>query len=229
MRASYYDLYKIDKHWLVGYVKLHSLTQDIPPLRVKKPFGLRLEQPYLFARIMPINFSYHIVGPTLQLSKIESQHLQNTIEKEFEHQQKRYNHPSKAAFLKINAYHLYETVQQNRLVFHLTQELSKTVVFDPKIIAYNCKKQLDKIFDNTSDTPLRSWEVSPDSHYEPLLTTHHLYASTHRLTLYSFIQNQRDKIQDEIEREFAEYIDLPAQVNPISADEIYRTLRHLLT
>ncbi len=224
MRSSHYDFYAVDPPNFWGRATLTSLTDTFEPRRINVKRSLLQRKPtIIYARLLRLNFAFTIVGPSLILKTEDTDHTLSTFEATYLSQQKHYGRQfSKQAFLKMNAYQLYESIRQERLIAEIKRDLDPDPGFDPVLLHYPCK-----ILDEVNDKPILTLEVAPETHYEPLLTTHFAYRKKETITVISYIRKDREIFLNKLIKHFADIIVGEPQVIAITNDEVYRSLRHI--
>ncbi len=116
LKASHFDFYEVKGTPILGFAKLSSLTRtlsvvaftslDLPPQAGDVVFG----------RLIPIGFlpralSWRIVEPFDTISPKHQTSVLATFQSQYDAFCQKYPKTTKAAFLKIAAYHIYESIQ----------------------------------------------------------------------------------------------------------------------
>lgn len=235
MKASYYDLYEVQRSNVFGAVILKSLTSG-EKHAAWAGLGNRFKiGATVFVRLMPINFLLRFTDPWCEVLPEHKEGVLKELKGERAKFQSRFPQTSMQAFLKIAAYHVYESIVGRELRDALVEALPEDgeIGFAPRLYTY-------KFMHPAKAPPLSEWE-GEDSHLvdETLLTKKLVKLTGLHPNIGEVIVTRQGKIL-----EFLSFVDKPMtafietvdarvdklkhtkSVRELGLHELYRSLRH---
>ena len=244
LKASHFDIYRVERA-LLGFAALQSLTNP----SIQPAFVSFMEMPHvgdiIFARLIPIGLipralAFSVVEPWDTVDPKYIDDILATFRKQFEAFQAKFPDTTTRAFMKIAAYHVYESIQAKELIPHLNQKLKAVNDFlQARTVSYifTDRAKMPKLTDipgaklvkdGTEDIPnLATAPICEDKAIPETLREAIISREDRTLEVTLFMHDHGDKfIQETLEPCFKKAKTIEHR-HILDDNETYRALRHL--
>lgn len=143
MRASHYDLYRIERRSLLGRVEASSLLRDARVEYQAGPFGGARVGDWVLGRVVSLGRTRQMMDPWLKLSESHANAVKKVFEEELEACRERHAGLRAESLLKVAGYHLYEEVVARMLWDELEAQLPAGTALRPKMMTFTLAKRRD--------------------------------------------------------------------------------------
>ena len=241
LKASHFDFWTVESTPILGFARLSSMTRDMELVAYTSLDATPQRGDIIFGRLIPIGFlpramSWRIVEPFDTVSPKHQTKVLSTFQSQYDAFCQKFPNTSKAAFLKIAAYHIYESIQSLELTDIINGSLS---AFGERLYA--------RTFRFTFDDPAQMPDiatlpgalvVTDDKKLVTVpLTDNGLINETLRdaivshegatLEVTTFIQHASDKFMRDAFEPLLDGISVIRQDVELDDNSMYRALRHL--
>jgi len=241
LKASHFDFYEVKGVPFLGFARLSSLTRDLSVIAFTS-----LDMPpqagdIVFGRLIPIGFlpralSWRIVEPFDTISPKHQTSVLSTFQSQYDAFCQKFPKTSKAAFLKIAAYHVYESIQALELSEVINMSLSafgerleaqtfKAVFEDPSQIPDIT--QIPGAVVITDDKRLVTVTITQNEIVKENLRDALVSRDDTTLEVTTFLKNAGSKFINEVIEPMLGQSSVVRQTIEIDANMTYRSLRHL--
>ncbi len=239
LRASHYDLFRVINSPILGFAKLQSLTSDRVVTAYTSLDMTPQRDEIVFGRLMPIGFlpraiSWRIVEPFDTVSKKHENAVLSDFQSQYDAFCNKFPGTTKAAFLKIAAYHIYESIQARELCDLLNATL---VAFGERISARNFKMTFQNAQDVIDVKNIPNAKVITDQFVTVPLLDNKLVQDTLREAIVSvednvlevtvFVKHAADKFMSEVIEPMIGERSVVRQTVELDENATYRSLRHI--
>ena len=120
LRATHFDFFEVKSWPVLGFARLASLTSDLSVIAFTSLEMTPKRGDIIFGRLVPIGFlpramSWQVVEPFDTIEKKHQSAVLSTFQSQYDHFCQKFPGTTKAAFLKIAAYHIYESIESHEL------------------------------------------------------------------------------------------------------------------
>lgn len=241
MRATHFDLFEVKSTPILGFARLVSLTSDVSVVAFTSLSMAPKRGDIVFGRLVPIGFlprpmAWQVVEP---FDTIESQH-QTTVLATFQSQYdafcQKFPGTSKAAFLKIAAYHIYENIESHELCDVLNAQLvSFGERLSPRTFRFSFE-DASEVFDLTKlpkakcvtqDGMLVTVPVFDNTAVHETLREVIVSRDVNTVEITAFILHAADKWIVDVIEPLVEAKEVIRQTIELDDNTTYRSLRHI--
>lgn len=246
VKASHFDFYRVIKRWPFGFARLESLTSG----KLVTTFSA-FDDPTecgdcIFGRVLPVGFlpgpfAHSLIEPWDTVDADIFDDVMAIFDKQYSSFCTRFPECTKAAFLKIAAYHVYEMIQGHELVPILNKKLANIedqIYARTLTLHFKNQEDLPKLTDIEGATyvldcdgenieSLATASISSADHIPKTLREAIISIEGKNLEITLFMENAGNSFYKAHIAPMVAKFNLEETTTVLDINETYRSLRHL--